>query len=82
MMSVVGAEQEKIIFNTLITVKSVFILTVSTDIYRLICIWYFENMCLMDKWIQWDCSKMETIREVTFLHYKEVSFIQRFLNIL
>ena len=32
MMSVVGAEQDKIIFNTLITVKSVFVLTVSTDI--------------------------------------------------
>ena len=72
-MSAVGAE---LIFKYNNHSKiSLFILTVSTDTSL---IWYFENMCLMDKYIQWDCSKVETIGEVTFVHYEEVSFIQMF----
>ena len=29
----------------------------------------------MDKYTQWDCSKVETIRKVITIYYKVVSFI-------
>ena len=38
-----------------------------------------EFYCLI-KHVQWNPSNMDTIREITFALYKEVSFIQWFLN--
>ena len=38
-------------------------------------------MYLIDKYMEWDCDKVETIGEVTSVRDKEVSFIQRFLII-
>ena len=57
---------------------SLFILTVPTGIsFNMV---YFENMCLMDKYTRWDCSKVETIGKVITVNYTVVTFIQRFLN--
>ena len=55
-------------FNTI----SLFILTVSTGIsFNMV----FENMCLIDKYMEWDCDKVETIEKVTSVRDKEMSFI-------